>query len=129
MNIDPIFYSTLDLSSTWIKVLNKVRDIPGVIAVYPSGSRYIGGYTKDSDLDIVVFAQDKSGMLEAGYEPHQGTYTKVRSYRKGLVNLIVHDSPEEWLRTVAATELCRVHGVSTKDARYSIHEIVKGENE
>ena len=129
MNLYGIDYTILEIPPRWRNLLDRVQAIEGVFAVYPGGSRYIGGHTEDSDVDVVVFAQSKVGILKAGFEPHNDSYSNVRSFRKGNVNLIVLDTQDKWLQTVAATELCRIHGTNSKEMRYAIHETVKGETD
>ena len=129
--LDVVSYRKLSLSPAWIRQLDKVSTIPGIVKVYPGGSRYIGGSNHDSDWDIVVLADETSLLEQAGFTaqdtdtPYEG---HVRSYRKGLINLIVHYDEVMYLRTIAATELCRANAVHIKEQRYEAHEIIKGEH-
>ena len=129
--LDVIDWRNLKLVGKWEEVLRTVEGLPGVQSVYPGGSRYIGGHTADSDVDIVVYGNFVGMNLEDhGYtaielDRYEGE--DIRSWRKGKLNLIVHVDRDKYLQTIAATELCRVHGVDTKDGRYAVHEEVKGE--
>ena len=129
--LDVIDWRNLKLVGKWEELLRTIEGLPGVQSVYPGGSRYIGGHTADSDVDIVVYGRYVNINLEDhGYtaielDLYEGE--DIRSWRKGKINLIVHGDRDKYLQTIAATELCRVHGVDTKDGRYAVHEEVKGE--
>jgi hypothetical protein len=96
--------------------------------VIPTGSRAIGGWTPESDWDYVVCALSGTKMhlndflVAEGYEPGGSERDGGAGYswRRGNINVIVVTNSfyrDKWAK---ATEVARVMGVRTKNARVAV---------
>lgn len=102
-----------------------------------SGSREIGGHTKYSDIDIVVY-DDTSiaspmSYLDGYYDDVEFTYggstdgdTNSESWKSGYINLIVVFSKEEYAKWEYCTKLAKGLELWSKDYRVGLFEYFKG---
>jgi len=112
----------------YVRILRDISNIPGVLVVYPGGSRYTypeGGW---NDTDVLAFVDgDFHGLSAAGFHCHESDeYGHGRSWsRDDGVNVIALHSVEAFVNRAAAAELCKLHKVASKENRALLHEMIR----
>lgn len=112
--------------------------IPGYIASYRTGSNYtVIPPVTDTDIDYLVLVKDLKeacdAMLADGFVlcdqvyavTEEGHTTRWCALRKGELNLIVQADLTLYVRSCAATELCRALNVKSKEDRIALFRAVK----
>lgn len=113
------------------KKKSSVKGYPTILACYPTGSRYIcDPPVMDTDVDTFVLVQefpDEDEMNKLGWELTKNNNGSAydggmfQSYRQGEKNLILMESRQWYLRSVAATLLAKELNLTNKADRVAIH--------
>lgn len=113
--------------------------IPGYLASYKTGSNYtVDPPVTNTDIDFLVLVTDlKFAMtwcIEQGYDlcehlygsdVEDGMTFEWMAFRKGEINLILQSNVTLYVRSCAATELCRALNVKSKEDRIALFRSVK----
>lgn len=117
-----------------------IMKIPGYIASYRTGSNYtVTPPVTDTDIDIdyLVLVKDlkeaRDALISEGFVlcdhvyavTEEGHTTQWCALRKDELNLIVQADLTLYLRSCAATELCRALNVKSKEDRIALFRAVK----
>jgi len=119
-----------------IKILWEVLQLPGVLRVDPTGSRYIcDPPPMNTDLDVICLVKGSHSkyipfLKEMGFthtsldepEKYEGIESYIDCYRFGEINLILIKDNEFYLNFLLATELCKSLNVLDKNKRIEIFQ-------
>ena len=123
------------MASAYLPALTRGDEILRIVDegfwVKATGSRVTSHFDVNSDWDYVVFDPEnklysklrKEDWDDTGSDVHEKSFA---SLRKGLINLILVHSEEQWKKWIIATNLIKVIDPETKDKRIKIFDSVFG---
>lgn len=101
----------------------------------PTGSSYIcNPPVLDTDIDFVILIKDwnklhdwcKQNAFKTNFEDY--AIEEFRSYKRGVINIIVTDDPTWYKRFVKATELAKQLNLLDKQQRINLFDFVMYES-
>lgn len=119
------------------KNIGWIRDLTGALQVVPTGSRYIGGHTDDSDYDYILWVSDLNVVAtllkDRGWDVNQDDEEyrheyngeiKFHTARKGVYNLIVYEDFEGFRLMRLATEMAKKLNATDRKLRVELFQAI-----